>query len=508
MTRKRQSDGTSTVSAKKRREMINRNLNVLTQRQTDARENGALNNVTASCSTPSNIGNQTITHDCSSSESCSDSGVTQTVVNSGNTKSRCASRGSSNRKVRAARVRTTTYVSLIPSRSSNKQLSRISKQKGVKNRSVRSGKSVTCTRPISVNKRKTLRNTVTSRSGGCSKSTNISSLSTRGNASTTANRAEQYSDSCDIDQDCDHVQVLPVQKQVTAPSVPRLRIPTYLTESEPEEEIVMLPQPVREIDSENDLPNATRAHIDRLTGEQPQILNVQSPSFGESISVSISSQIPARMKRKIWSNKYIDFATLLPSYNIQPLQQKYTLQLENNSFNIVPETQTRKITHISQWTSAFLRFVAVYAEKFPNETAQLMKYGEVIRDLSNRGPGFSWYHYDMQFRQLRESISLRWDKIHYDLWVPAATYTFQGHMKPKRQFNQDITRENSYPFLGNVCWAFNRSGKCIKKDCKYIHECRGCRAPHPAIQCSLSQGSTGPINTRGAHGSITLTHHT
>ena len=136
----------------------------------------------------------------------------------------------------------------------------------------------------------------------------------------------------------------------------------------------MLPQPVREVDSENDLPNATRAHIDRLTGEQPQILNVQSPSFGESISVSISSQIPARMKRKIWSNKYIDFATLLPSYNIQPLQQKYTLQLENNSFNIVPETQTRRITHISQWTSAFLRFVAVYAEKFPNETAQLMKY--------------------------------------------------------------------------------------------------------------------------------------
>ena len=229
MTRKRRSDGTSTVSAKKRHEMINRNLNVLTQRQTDARENGALNNVTASCSTSSNIGNQTITHDCSSSESCSDSEVTQTVVYSGNTKSKCTSRGSANRKVRAARVRTTTYVSPIPARSSNKQLSRISKQKGVKNISVRSGKSVTCTRPISVNKRKTLRNTVTSRYGGCSKSTNISSLSTRGNASTTASRAEQYSDSCDSDQDCDHVQVLPFQKEVTAPSVPRLRIPTYLT---------------------------------------------------------------------------------------------------------------------------------------------------------------------------------------------------------------------------------------------------------------------------------------
>ena len=54
------------------------------------------------------------------------------------------------------------------------------------------------------------------------------------------------------------------------------------------------------------------------------------------------------------------------------MQQTFTMQLEINSFNIVPQTQARRITHISQWTHAILRFVAVYAEKFPNETAQLM----------------------------------------------------------------------------------------------------------------------------------------
>ena len=76
----------------------------------------------------------------------------------------------------------------------------------------------------------------------------------------------------------------------------------------------MLSQPVREDDSENDLSNATRAHIDSIKGEQPHIHSDQSPSLKEPISVSISSQIPAEIQRNIWSNKYIDFTNLLPSY--------------------------------------------------------------------------------------------------------------------------------------------------------------------------------------------------
>ena len=133
------------------------------------------------------------------------------------------------------------------------------------------------------------------------------------------------------------------------------------------------------------------------------------------------------------------------------------------------QSQTRKITHIAQWTSAFIRFVAVYSEKFPQESAQLMKYGEVIRDLAFRRPGLSWYHYNMQFRQLRETVTYRWDMIHYDLWVPSATfYPFQGFNRQRQQSNTYAPRRSSSPFLKNCCWAFNRSGRCAKQDCNFL----------------------------------------
>ena len=195
-----------------------------------------------------------------------------------------------------------------------------------------------------------------------------------------------------------------------------------------------------------------------------------------------------RLRARFGLTSMLIFAALLPNYSTQPKQQKFTLQLGNDStFNLVPQSQTRKITHIAQWTSAFIRFVAVYSEKFPQESAQPMIYGEVIRDLAYRRPGLSWYHYDMQFRQLRETVTYRWDMIHYDLWVPSATfYPFQGFNSQGQQSN------TNNPFLKNCCWAFNRSGRCAEQDCNFPHSCGFCRGPHYAKQCTQQQSKTGP----------------
>ena len=153
---------------------------------------------------------------------------------------------------------------------------------------------------------------------------------------------------------------------VQAGSAPLLRIPTYETDSESEDMDPLIQQHANEDDNTDLLSNAARAHINVITGGQPKQNAIQSPLFAEPISVPISSQIPSKIKRKIWSNKYVDFAALLPNYSTQPKQQKFTLQSGNDStFNLVPQSQTRKITHIAQWTSAFIRFVAVYSEKFP-----------------------------------------------------------------------------------------------------------------------------------------------
>jgi len=59
------------------------------------------------------------------------------------------------------------------------------------------------------------------------------------------------------------------------------------------------------------------------------------------------------------------------------------------------------IQYFDQSQAAFNLFVAIYAEKAPNETAQLMKYAETIRKLAKKVPGKTWLYYDEQFRELQ-----------------------------------------------------------------------------------------------------------
>jgi len=38
--------------------------------------------------------------------------------------------------------------------------------------------------------------------------------------------------------------------------------------------------------------------------------------------------------------------------------------------------------NIEHWTTAFLRFIAIYSEKFPEETPHLVKHAETVRSLA------------------------------------------------------------------------------------------------------------------------------
>jgi hypothetical protein len=53
----------------------------------------------------------------------------------------------------------------------------------------------------------------------------------------------------------------------------------------------------------------------------------------------------------------------------------------NGNLNLIPSGKKHKIYNIDQWTTAFMRFVAIYATKYPQETPVLMKYGELVQDL-------------------------------------------------------------------------------------------------------------------------------
>ena len=205
-----------------------------------------------------------------------------------------------------------------------------------------------------------------------------------------------------------------------------------------------------------------------------------------SVAVSLGSRVISKVKAKIWAHEFIDFGVLLSQ---SPNNPKYSLSLtssvgESNQpqLTLEPNQPTKKIHTINQWHSAFNIFVAIYAEKFPQDTPKMMKYCEIVRDIAAK-PG-DWLFYDEQFRYIRQSApdQFPWDVVHWELWLKAVT-----NFRPKSQSaisTNDKSSSRSRPrqfFPKGTCWNFHAGSTC--NGCRFEHICYKCGSKHPATQC-------------------------
>ena len=266
------------------------------------------------------------------------------------------------------------------------------------------------------------------------------------------------------------------------------------------------PAPSQETQSSTDqsvvsIVNASLAEISQ--GTPPSSENVftlaepgldsQAPKqFFSSVAVSLSSRVSSKVKAKIWYKEYLDFGTLL---SFSPNSQKYSLSLASSDgettrphLTLEPSQPVKKIQTINQWLSALNIFVAIYSEKLPMDTPELVKYCEIVRDIAAK-PG-DWLYYDELFRFIRQSAPAQypWDAIHWELWLKAAT-----NFRRKTQFSSDKgpLRSRSQSFPRGTCWRFHAGKVC--NGCRFEHICYKCGSKHPATQCSSSQPKTHPV---------------
>ena len=81
---------------------------------------------------------------------------------------------------------------------------------------------------------------------------------------------------------------------------------------------------------------------------------------------------------------------LLHSSVSNATDDRYIVKLEpdkggQSSLVLASNTKRQTIHSIDQWVSAFQTYVAIYAERTPQDTPALMKYGSVIRELATLG---------------------------------------------------------------------------------------------------------------------------
>ena len=120
----------------------------------------------------------------------------------------------------------------------------------------------------------------------------------------------------------------------------------------------------------------------------------------------------------------------------------------------------KKIFNIDMWTTAFLRFMAIYTEQFSFEAPQLLKNAEIVCDLACCTQNLSWYTYDQGFHTLRETVQIPWGRIHTEFWIMAS------HSQPQQcpdEAKTSITRSDQWLlqyiicFINQIiCWYINK----------------------------------------------------
>lgn len=181
-----------------------------------------------------------------------------------------------------------------------------------------------------------------------------------------------------------------------------------------------------------------------------------------SIAVSLGSRVSDKIKHIIRADHYIDFGILLSPTALDTTN--FSLSMSNDLDNgpsklsLEPVHKPKRIGSISQWSSAFSTFVAVYTVTFPASAPALMKYCEIVRDIANKLGNWRWY--DEQFRSLRQSdpTSFPWDKVHWELWFQSLPIS-QSLARPSPTLNR-VRTNSSAPFPKGFCWKFNRGEFC------------------------------------------------
>ncbi|CAG2191357.1 unnamed protein product [Mytilus edulis] len=144
-----------------------------------------------------------------------------------------------------------------------------------------------------------------------------------------------------------------------------------------------------------------------------------TPMYTSSVFDSVGAHIPVKIKEKIWAGEYIDLNILLKSAKdlATDSQLNGDLSVKGGLLTITPQRQST-ITNLHVWTSAFIIFMDIVLEKWPNKGQEFLKYMFNVRLASSRGYGSGWAIYDEQYR-LRKARCPQssWAELDMELWV-------------------------------------------------------------------------------------------
>ena len=122
--------------------------------------------------------------------------------------------------------------------------------------------------------------------------------------------------------------------------------------------------------------------------------------------------------------------------------------------------------NIEQWTTAFIRSMAIYAEKFPEAIPHLTKHAEMVREMATSQNSNAWFVYDQRVRMDRQARGLPWEDFNIEFYY-MATWARDGNFS-----GNFVTRDNT--FLNCGCnRSFRGSFRPSYRGARYSRNTRG-----------------------------------
>lgn len=207
---------------------------------------------------------------------------------------------------------------------------------------------------------------------------------------------------------------------------------------------------------------------------------------GEQSYAPLDLHVSPALIAKIREKKYVPLGQLIDSS-----QGSVHLNVSENGAVIVEKgIKTPPITTTEQWFQAFLVYAHVYGECHPPEAVSMFKYMTLVLNLANTYNIKAALKYDEDFRKMRSrSPDLRWDILHQELYLMAASSAVQPRQSVQQSFR---TQSKSHPKgkfnpvpIG-YCRKYNKFGNCTSQNCPFKHECFKCSGKHPSTRCNAS----------------------
>ena len=226
--------------------------------------------------------------------------------------------------------------------------------------------------------------------------------------------------------------------------------------------------------------------------------NQQTGLEGEDHFISakrpIDSKISSKVKNQIWANEFVDLGTLLvPKVANTSIKQKRTFELisdKNDYVALKPTKETNVIQTIEQWSDAFLVYLSIYCEKYPEHLKSMTTYMNMIKILHNRKGDYIWY--DQEFRYGRSLQGGGW-AMDSELWIMACGNTTNpneartspglGGQLFRPSVKSGSSNKGRHP--KGYCFRYHSKGDCNRSPCPFKHNCytEGCGAVHPVFKC-------------------------